>query len=113
MTTAQLEKAKVRAIEQGVRVYRLGDGRYAIPAGSKPGWAYEVVADEEEALCNCPAGENGRACKHVGAVLALKEAEARMEEARRQEQVMEAFERAYDDLLGDGAYQEEKAKGRV
>lgn len=88
MTLDQLERATVRAVEEGVRVYRLGDGRYAVPASSKPGYAYTVTVEEAYGdHCNCSASAHGRACKHLGAVLVLLAAERRMAELERRAEV--------------------------
>jgi hypothetical protein len=77
MTTATttnpeaLVKAKMRALAKGVQVLALSDpNRFICPAKSCPGVAYEVVVHPTGDLsCDCKAGQNGRPCKHVGAVM--------------------------------------------
>lgn len=75
----QLARAKMRALAQGVRVWALETYRYAVPSSSMDGTAYEVIVyGPEDISCNCPAGQNGRYCKHVGAVLVRREVEAEL-----------------------------------
>lgn len=84
----QLAKAKVRALAQGIRVWVLETGdapRYAVPSTSNDGTAYEVVVHNRDAgyiTCNCKGGENGRYCKHLGAVLLRLDVDAEMELAQ-------------------------------
>ena len=81
-----LVRAKMRALAEGVRVLALSDpNRFICPAKSCPGTAYEVVVHPAGDLsCDCKAGQNGRPCKHVGAVmlrLGLEEEMAEVAEA--------------------------------
>ena len=57
----QLAKAKLRALAQGVQVWRLEGAktpRYAVPSSNMDGTAYEVVildAAAGDITCTCPA----------------------------------------------------------
>jgi hypothetical protein len=77
MGVEQIAKAKQRASDLGVKVWVLEAGkRYCIPSSTNDGTAYEVLVHEEDDLsCNCKAGQHGRPCKHVGAVMVMLEAE--------------------------------------
>jgi hypothetical protein len=83
-----LARAKLRALAQGVQVWILESGqtpRYAVPSTSMDGTAYEVVVHNRDAgyiTCNCKGGENGRYCKHQGAVLLRLDVNAEMELAQ-------------------------------
>ncbi len=50
-----------RALEQGIKARPLGDGTWYVTSGSRPGAGYIVAGGR----CSCPAGRNGRACKHA------------------------------------------------
>lgn len=80
-TTATLSqpsfaRALDRAVEQGITVEAAGTilatgAAFYIVTGSQPGSFYSVaeVRDGAGLACTCLAGQNGRACKHVAAVL--------------------------------------------
>ena len=84
----QLAKAKLRALAQGVQVWKLeGEPtpRYAVPSNSMDGTAYEVVVhnrDSQDVSCNCPGNTHRGVCKHVGAILVRLDIEAEMELAQ-------------------------------
>jgi hypothetical protein len=73
MTAQQesLARSQIRALSQGVRVFVLEPGsRYCVPSCSNTGTAYEVrVHQGDDLSCNCSAGQHGRICKHIGAVI--------------------------------------------
>ena len=101
----QLVKTKLRALAQGVQVWRLEGGetlRYAVPSSNIDGTAYEVVildAAAGDITCTCPAHIHRGICKHVGAILVRLDVEAEMElaEARAAED-REAQDAGVDDL---------------
>ena len=71
----QLTKAKLRALAQGVQVWKLESEptpRYAVPSASMDGTAYEVVVYDKDAgdiTCTCPGHVHRGVCKHMGAIL--------------------------------------------
>jgi len=81
----QLAKAKLRALAQGVRVWKLeGEPtpRYAIPSATMDGTAYEVVVYDRDAgdiTCTCPGHVHRGVCKHMGAILVRIDLENEME----------------------------------
>lgn len=79
-----LAKARVRALSEGVRCWRLAneEGRYCVPSSSEPGIAYEVVMFTDFQTCTCPSGMQRGACKHMAAVQLLRESETAMQTAR-------------------------------
>jgi hypothetical protein len=80
MTTAESQaRSQLRALTQGVRVYTIEPGiRYVVPSGSNDGSAYEIRVQGDDIVCNCPAGQHGRVCKHMGAVQLFLQAEAKL-----------------------------------
>ena len=89
----ELARTKLRALAQGVQVWRLEGGetpRYAVPSSAMDGTAYEVVVLDAVAgdiTCTCPGHINRGICKHVGAILVRLDVEAEIElaEARAAE----------------------------
>ncbi len=79
MTQEQIiERARVRAVAEGVQVWSLGDGTYVSPSKSELGLAYRIEPDEDGQLaCNCPGFEYRHSCKHVAAAEVLMDAETR------------------------------------
>ncbi len=81
----QLARTKLRALAQGVQVWRLGGSetpRYAVPSSDMDGTAYEVVvldAAARDITCTCPSYINRGICKHVGAILVRLDVEAEVE----------------------------------
>jgi len=72
--------SRLRALGQGVRVYCLERDRlYCVPSTSGDGSAYTVQVSKDIAFCSCPAGENDRMCKHLGAVAMYRESQDRLE----------------------------------
>lgn len=61
--TVQVEKIQVIPVEDGV---------WAVPSTSESGVTYEVRFDGTQLRCNCPAGWNGRDCKHRRAVIEVE-----------------------------------------
>ncbi len=108
----QLARTKLRALAQGVQVWRLEGGetpRYAVPSSNMDGTAYEVVVLDAAAgdiTCTCPSSVNRGICKHVGAILVRLDVEAEVElaEARAaedraaQELCVEDLERKISEL---------------
>ncbi len=75
--------ARLRVLNQGIRVYCLESGfRYCVPSANGGLLAYQILVQEEGMTCNCPAGQNDRICKHVAGVQMHMEAEAALEQAR-------------------------------
>ena len=81
----QLARCKMRALSEGTRIWLLEAGatpRYAAPSSTDVGIAYEIICHNIEAddiSCNCKGAENGRFCKHLGAVLLHLGVSAEME----------------------------------
>ena len=81
----QLAKAKLRALAQGVQVWKLESEptpRYAVPSSNMDGTAYEVVvhsADAGDITCTCPGHVHRGVCKHMGAILVRIDLENEME----------------------------------
>ena len=71
----QLARCKMRALSEGTRIWQLEAGptpRFASPSSTDVGIAYEIIChniDAEDISCNCKGAQNGRYCKHLGAVL--------------------------------------------
>lgn len=76
--------SKLRALGQGVRVYKVDDSLFCVPTSSNDGSAYAVTVGglTGALVCNCPAGQNERPCKHVGAVEMFREAAAQLAAVR-------------------------------
>ena len=75
--------ARLRVLSQGIRVYCLEPGyRYCVPSANGGLLSYQILVQEEEMTCNCPAGQNDRTCKHLAGVQMHMEAEAALELAR-------------------------------
>lgn len=49
--------------------YRIRETLYRVPSASTPGTVYTVRELPGRYACDCPAGQNRRACWHVRAVL--------------------------------------------
>ena len=80
----QIAKAKLRALAQGVRIWRLEGTEspmYAVPSSSMDGTAYllEIHQDNGDITCTCPGHINRGTCKHMGAVMLALDAAAQME----------------------------------
>jgi hypothetical protein len=71
----QTDKAKERALAQGVKVYLLEAGkRYVALSTTNDGTAYEVVVQSTEPgdiTCSCPGATYRGVCKHIGKVILL------------------------------------------
>lgn len=69
----QTDKAKAKALAQGVKVYMLEPGkRYVALSASKGDLAYEMVVQSQEPgdiTCSCPGAAHQGICKHIGATL--------------------------------------------
>ena len=75
--------ARLRVLNQGIRVYCLEPGfRYCVPSANGGLLAYQILVQGEGMTCNCPAGQNDRMCKHVAGVQMHMEAESALEQAR-------------------------------
>ncbi len=66
MSQAEMvQKARVRALSDGLQVYRIADGVYVVPAKSNPGEAYTVTVQADgQPSCTCPGAVNRGVCKH-------------------------------------------------
>ncbi len=72
-----IERAIARAGEQNIHAYRLAGKTFAVPSTSTPGVAWVVrFGGDGHYTCNCPGGEKGAMCKHVGSVMLLISEEA-------------------------------------
>jgi uncharacterized Zn finger protein len=90
----QTDKAKAKALAQGVKVYMLEQGRrYIALSRTNDGIAYEIIVQSREPgdiTCTCPGATYRGICKHIGAImLRLKAA---------QPQATEKLERDIQDL---------------
>ena len=81
----QTAKAKLRALAQGVRIWKLEGAEtpmYAVPSTSMDGTAYLLPihnAESRDITCTCPGHVNRGICKHMGAILVRLDLEAEME----------------------------------
>ena len=81
----QTAKAKLRALAQGVQIWKLEGAEnpmYAVPSTSMDGTAYLLTihdADARDITCTCPGHVNRGICKHMGAILVRLDLEAEME----------------------------------
>lgn len=81
----QLAKAKLRALAQGVQVWKLEGAeipQYAVPSSSMDGTAYLLTIHSSERgdiTCTCLGHINRGVCKHMGAILVRLDLEAEME----------------------------------
>ena len=84
----QTAKAKLRALAQGIRIWKLEGAEismYAVPSTSMGGTAYLLTihdADSRDITCTCPGHVNRGICKHMGAILVRLDLEAEMELAQ-------------------------------
>ena len=84
----QTAKAKLRALAQGVQIWKLEGAdipMYAVPSTSMDGTAYLLTVHNTEArdiTCTCPGHVNRGICKHMGAILVRLDLEAEMELAQ-------------------------------
>ena len=78
----QTAKAKLRALAQGVQIWKLegaGIPMYAVPSASMDGNAYLLTIHDVEArdiTCTCPGHVHRGICKHMGAILVRLDLEA-------------------------------------
>ena len=81
----QLARSKLRALAQGVRIWKLEGTEspmYAVPSTSMDGTAYLLTihnAAARDITCTCPGHVNRGICKHMGAILVRLDLEAEME----------------------------------
>ena len=81
----QQAKAKLRALAQGVQIWKLEGAeipQYAVPSTGMDGTAYLLTihdADARDITCTCPGHVNRGICKHMGAILVRLDLEAEME----------------------------------
>ncbi len=67
MSTGEMvQRAKVRALSEGLQVYRVAGTTesYVVPSKSIPGEAYQVFLMDGEPQCSCPSALNRGVCKH-------------------------------------------------
>ena len=81
----QIAKAKLRALAQGVQIWRLEGAdipQYAVPSSAMDGTAYLLTVHSQERVditCTCPGHVHRGICKHMGAILVRLDLEAEME----------------------------------
>ena len=63
-----VQKARVRALAEGLKVYRIAPDAYVVPSHSTIGEAHEVLIVNDEPNCPCPGFVNRMVCKHAEAV---------------------------------------------
>ena len=63
-TEEMVQRARVRALSEGLQVYRIAPDAYVVPSRSKPGEAYEVLIVNGDPACSCPGSINRGVCKH-------------------------------------------------
>ena len=105
----QIAKAKLRALAQGIRIWKLEGTEfpmYAVPSTSMDGTAYllEIHQDNGDITCTCPGNVNRGSCKHVGAVMLALDAAAQMElatEAANEERESAAISDTLEQELAD------------
>ncbi|MDO8750673.1 MAG: hypothetical protein Q7K03_05970 [Dehalococcoidia bacterium] len=69
MSTGEMvQRAKVRALSEGLQVYRIAPDAYVVPSKSEPGEAYEILIINGDPACPCPGFVNRQVCKHQQAV---------------------------------------------
>lgn len=66
---------QVRALHEGVRVWKLAEGRYAVPSSTQVGITYELTVHGDDVACNCPSVLYRGLCKYQAAVECLLRAE--------------------------------------
>jgi hypothetical protein len=83
----QIAQSKLRALAQGVRIWRLEGSEprmWAVPSSSNDGTAYLLEIhnqDNGDITCTCPANVYRNTCKHVGALMLALDASAQLEMA--------------------------------
>lgn len=80
---------KAQEVLATYEIHKLADGVYSVKA---PNSASAYTTDIKNNRCTCPAGENGRSCKHVLACRMLAEQEA-LAQKEKEEQVLDLLER--------------------
>lgn len=66
-----------RAFEQQLRVERIGLRTWRVQSHSRSGhWWTQYLHPDSTVDCDCPAGQNGYACKHAAAVLFIARSNA-------------------------------------
>ena len=81
----QTAKAKLRALAQGVQIWKLEGAdspMYAVPSSAMDGTAYLLQVhdvDARDITCSCPGHVHRGICKHVGAILIRLELEFEMQ----------------------------------
>ena len=81
-TTEQTARARLRALTEGVRVWRLDEHRFAVPSSTKAGHAWEITETEpDDYACGCPGARYRGTCKHVEGVRLFVETESELRRA--------------------------------
>ena len=79
----QIAQSKLRALAQGVRIWRLEGSEppmWAVPSTSMDGTAYLLeIHDQGDITCTCPGNLYRNTCKHTGALLLALDAAAQLE----------------------------------
>ena len=73
MNGTAMERAKQRALNQPVRLWKVAEGEYVSPSLSQPGWAWTLTVEGGDMRCNCPGAFYHPPCKHVAALTILRE----------------------------------------
>ena len=78
----QVAQARLRALTEGVRVWRLDERRCAVPSSTQAGHAWEITEFEPgDYGCGCPGARYRGICKHVEAVKLFVETEGELRRA--------------------------------
>ena len=78
----QVARARLRALTEGVRVWRLDERRFAVPSSTKAGHAWEVTEREPDDYdCGCPGARYRSTCKHIEGVRLFVETEGELRRA--------------------------------
>ncbi len=79
----QIAQSKLRALAQGVRIWRLEGSEpqmWAVPSTSNDGTAYLLeVHPQGDITCTCPGNVYRNSCKHQGALMLALDAAAQLE----------------------------------
>ena len=82
MAQEQIARARLRALTEGVRVWRLDEHRFAVPSSTKAGFAWEITETEpDDFACGCPGARYRGVCKHIEGVRLFVETEGELRRA--------------------------------
>ena len=89
-----------------LEVIKAGEGKWLVPSGTKEGVVYEVRLEDGRLICNCPAGWDGKMCKHKRAVMEVEQF-LEVEEERKMDEKTKATKHGYRLDEVTSAYQKE------